>query len=189
MHHADLKYILPVVCLIIAAATLMACSSANLPYARGVRSSMRSRTSAAPGSRIPLSPNGGTGYEARQDPGAEQSSNVRTRQPQTSLDALRRGQSAVTSERNPLQDIYFGFNSFDLSRDARATLEAAADWLQDHPAVRVESRATAMRGAPASTTCPRRQAGVCRQRLSGDSRRCRVPAFHHKLWRRNSSVP
>jgi peptidoglycan-associated lipoprotein len=54
------------------------------------------------------------------------------------LDALRRGQSAVTSERNPLQDIYCGFNSFDLSRDARATLEAAADWLQDHPAVRVE---------------------------------------------------
>ena len=60
-----------------------------------------------------------------------------------SADADEPGRAAsrpatVTSERNALQDIYFGFNRFDLSRDARSTLRAAAGWLRDNPAVRVE---------------------------------------------------
>ena len=38
----------------------------------------------------------------------------------------------------PLPDIYFEFNRYDLSTDARAKLRAVADWLQDNPAVRVE---------------------------------------------------
>ena len=38
----------------------------------------------------------------------------------------------------PLPDIYFEFNRYDLSNHARSTLQAAADWLRDNPAVRVE---------------------------------------------------
>jgi peptidoglycan-associated lipoprotein len=68
----------------------------------------------------------------------EPSSTVRAAQTQTSLEALRRGQPAVPSVSDALPDIYFGFNRFDLSEDARATLRAAADWLRDNPAVRVE---------------------------------------------------
>ncbi len=44
----------------------------------------------------------------------------------------------MTSMSGPLPDIYFEFNRYDLSNDARATLQAAADWLRDNPAVRVE---------------------------------------------------
>jgi peptidoglycan-associated lipoprotein len=37
-----------------------------------------------------------------------------------------------------LQEVYFGFDSFDLSNDARATLKRNADWLKANPSVRVE---------------------------------------------------
>ncbi|MGH7926735.1 MAG: OmpA family protein, partial [Candidatus Binatia bacterium] len=95
-----------------------------------------SSAAAKPG--VPPSPSTGAGYAARHGSRPERSSNIRTGQPQTSLEALRRGEPAVTSERNALQEIYFGFNRFDLSSDARATLKAAADWLRDNRAVRVE---------------------------------------------------
>jgi peptidoglycan-associated lipoprotein len=65
-------------------------------------------------------------------------SNIRTAQAQTSLEALHSGKRIATYEGIVLKDIYFEFNSFDLSGDARATLRAAADWLRDHPAVRAE---------------------------------------------------
>ena len=64
--------------------------------------------------------------------------NNRAAQTQTSLEALRRGEPAVTSMSGPLPDIYFEFNRYDLTNDARVTLQAAADWLRDNPAVRVE---------------------------------------------------
>jgi peptidoglycan-associated lipoprotein len=54
------------------------------------------------------------------------------------LEALRRGEPAVTSMNGPLPDVYFEFNRYDLSNDARSKLTAAADWLRDNPAVRVE---------------------------------------------------
>jgi peptidoglycan-associated lipoprotein len=54
------------------------------------------------------------------------------------LEALRRGEPAVSSMSGPLPDIYFDFNRYDLSKDARTTLRAAADWLRDNPAIRVE---------------------------------------------------
>jgi peptidoglycan-associated lipoprotein len=59
-------------------------------------------------------------------------------QTQTSLEALRRGEPAVTAMSGALPDIYFEFDRYDLSSDARAKLRAVADWLQDNPAVRVE---------------------------------------------------
>ena len=71
-------------------------------------------------------------------PAEPELANSRAAQTQTSLEALRRGEPAVTSMSGPLPDIYFEFNRYDLSNDARATLQAAADWLRDNPAVRVE---------------------------------------------------
>ena len=53
----------------------------------------------------------------------------------TSLDALRRGE---TPKEGPLKEIYFAFDKYDLSPDARATLKSNADWLKANPAARVE---------------------------------------------------
>jgi peptidoglycan-associated lipoprotein len=76
--------------------------------------------------------------DIREAPAERESAKSRAAQTQTSLEALRRGEPAVTSMSGPLPDIYFEFNRYDLSNDARATLQTAADWLRDNPAVRVE---------------------------------------------------
>ena len=128
MHVVKISNNLTVGCLILAAGIVAACSSSKLPYSGGVRSSTVSRSSATPEPSPTI----------RTMPEPEPSSQIRAAQTQTSLEALRRGQPAVTSMRDPLPDIYFEFNRFDLSNDARATLKAAADWLRDNPAVRVE---------------------------------------------------
>ncbi len=41
-------------------------------------------------------------------------------------------------EESPLQDIYFAFDSYELSLEAREILQANAQWLQNHPQARVE---------------------------------------------------
>lgn len=56
----------------------------------------------------------------------------------SSLDALRRGESTATPPSSPLQDIFFEFDRYELRADARATLNAIATWLKEHPSVRVE---------------------------------------------------
>ena len=76
--------------------------------------------------------------DIREAPAERESAKSRAAQTQTSLEALRRGDPAVTAMSGPLPDIYFEFNRYDLSSDARAKLRAVADWLQDNPAVRVE---------------------------------------------------
>lgn len=65
-------------------------------------------------------------------------SEVRKAQSQSSLDALRRGDSATTPKDSALQEIFFEFDRYDLSSDARAKLKAAADWLKKNSTVRVE---------------------------------------------------
>lgn len=108
-------------CSTLVAAGLSACSSAD---------------SAKPG--------GAAASSARQASGMSEasrkatSSQVRQAQAPSSLDALRRGESAATPAGSPLKDIYFGFDRYDLSSDARATLRSAADWLRSSPSVRVE---------------------------------------------------
>lgn len=53
----------------------------------------------------------------------------------SSLDALRDGQTAAEG---PMKTIYFEFDSFDLSADARATLKSNAAWLKANPSSTVE---------------------------------------------------
>ena len=53
----------------------------------------------------------------------------------SSLDALREGKTAANG---PLKDIYFDFDKYDLSSEARAMLKANADWLRANATVNVE---------------------------------------------------
>ena len=104
---------------ILVLAGLMACSSAD---------------SAKPGGMAPSASQAGMSESNRK----ATSSQVSQAQAQTSLDALRRGESGKTPAGSPLKEIYFGFDSYDLAGDARATLRHAADWLRSNPAPRVE---------------------------------------------------
>ena len=56
----------------------------------------------------------------------------------SSLKQLQEGKSPVTPASSPLKDIYFDFDRYDLSDDARAILRANADWLKNNPTSRVE---------------------------------------------------
>jgi peptidoglycan-associated lipoprotein len=45
---------------------------------------------------------------------------------------------AGRGERGPLQDVPFAFDSYDLSPEARATVQSNANWLRNNAAVKVE---------------------------------------------------
>jgi peptidoglycan-associated lipoprotein len=53
-----------------------------------------------------------------------------------SLEDVNKGKPPVGS--GPLGEIYFAFDSFDLTPDARATLKRHSDWLKSNSAARVE---------------------------------------------------
>ena len=53
-----------------------------------------------------------------------------------SLALAQQGRTAGDS--GPLRDIHFGYDSFELDEAARQTLQQNAEWLKDHPDVRVE---------------------------------------------------
>ena len=55
--------------------------------------------------------------------------------PGSSLDALRQGKDATDG---PMKTIYFNFDSFALTADARTVLGANAAWLKSHPSSMVE---------------------------------------------------
>jgi peptidoglycan-associated lipoprotein len=55
---------------------------------------------------------------------------------ESSLDALRSGQGTASS--GPLKDVQFAFDRADLSQEARATLNANAEWLKKNTAARVQ---------------------------------------------------
>lgn len=56
----------------------------------------------------------------------------------SSLKQLQEGKSPVTPASSPMKDIYFGFDRYDLSSDARTILRANADWLKNNSTARVE---------------------------------------------------
>ena len=56
----------------------------------------------------------------------------------SSLKDLQEGKSPVTPASSPLKDVYFDFDRYDLSADARTVLRANADWLKANPNARVE---------------------------------------------------
>ena len=56
----------------------------------------------------------------------------------SSLKSLQEGKPPVTPASSPLKDVFFDFDRYDLSAEARSTLRASAEWLKTNPAVRVE---------------------------------------------------
>ena len=74
-------------------------------------------------------------------PGAGEGDRSGTKEGNTgrsSLDDLKSGQAPVTAATSPLKDVFFDFDRYDLSTDARTVLRANADWLKSNPAARVE---------------------------------------------------
>ena len=64
--------------------------------------------------------------------------NLKPGERQSSLDALRRGDSPTTPRDSAMKEIYFAFDQYDLDTEDRATLRANADWLKKNPAARIE---------------------------------------------------
>ena len=56
----------------------------------------------------------------------------------SSLKDLQAGKLPITPASSPLKDVFFDFDRYDLSTDARGTLRANADWLKSNSAARVE---------------------------------------------------
>ena len=56
----------------------------------------------------------------------------------SSLKDFQEGKSPVTPASSPLKDIYYDFDRYDLSADARTILRGNADWLKANPNARVE---------------------------------------------------
>lgn len=56
----------------------------------------------------------------------------------SSLKQLQEGKPPITPASSPLKDIYFDYDRYDLSADARTILRANADWLKSNSDVRVE---------------------------------------------------
>jgi peptidoglycan-associated lipoprotein len=54
------------------------------------------------------------------------------------LKQLQEGKLPITPASSPLKDVFFDFDRYDLSSDARGTLRANADWLKSNPSARVE---------------------------------------------------
>ncbi len=69
---------------------------------------------------------------------AESGKKVQTSKSGSSLESFQQGQSTATPTDSPLREIYFDFDRYDLSADARAILKANTDWLKANPSTRVK---------------------------------------------------
>lgn len=101
---------------------LAACSTSDKDQAQAVSTSGSASNTRRSGQKSP----------------AVASDNTRRGQDRSSLDSLRRGESSRTPADSPLREVYFAFDSYELSTASRATLRASADWLKNNPAARVE---------------------------------------------------
>jgi len=75
------------------------------------------------------------------DPRAGEGQRGGTKESETgssSLKQMQEGKSSATPASSPLKDVFYEFDRYDLSADARATLRANADWLKSNPSARVE---------------------------------------------------
>ena len=57
---------------------------------------------------------------------------------QSSLKQLQEGKSPTTPASSPLKDVFFGFDRYDLSEEARTILRGNSEWMKSNPAARVE---------------------------------------------------
>lgn len=89
-----------------------------------------STATAGTGSRLP-------GGEQRPGQG-QQGKTGESDTDKSSLKQLQEGKSSTTAASSPLKDIFFEYDRYDLTSDARTTLRANADWLKSNASARVE---------------------------------------------------
>jgi peptidoglycan-associated lipoprotein len=100
----------------------------------------------APSATQPSDSSKGTGADAASGSGASEGragegSRGGTRESDTgasSLKQLQEGKPPVTPASSPMKDIYFDFDRYDLSADARTILRSNAEWLKNNSNARVE---------------------------------------------------
>jgi len=109
--------------LFILAFTLASCAPSATPGPESGAGSSGAASAGSPGAGAGEGARGGAGES---DTGA------------SSLKQLQEGKSPVTPASSPMKDIYFGFDRYDLSSDARTILRANADWLKNNSTARVE---------------------------------------------------
>ena len=109
--------------LFILAFTLASCAPSATPGPESGAGSSGAGSAGSPGAGAGEGARGGAGES---DTGA------------SSLKQLQEGKSPVTPASSPMKDIYFGFDRYDLSSDARTILRANADWLKNNSTARVE---------------------------------------------------
>ncbi|HWH80428.1 MAG TPA: peptidoglycan-associated lipoprotein Pal [Candidatus Binatus sp.] len=56
----------------------------------------------------------------------------------SSLKQLQEGKAPITPASSPLKDVFFDFDRYDLSGEARSVLRTNADWLKSNTSARVE---------------------------------------------------
>jgi peptidoglycan-associated lipoprotein len=90
-------------------------------------------------------PESGSATGAAGSPGADQRAGEGQRgktgesdADKSSLKQLQEGKSPVTAASSPLKDVFFEYDRYDLTSDARTTLRANADWLKSNSSARVE---------------------------------------------------
>ena len=109
--------------LLIFALTLAACASSATP---------RSDSPGSGGAASRSTGSDGRGGEGARGAARESDTGA------SSLKQLQEGKSPVTPASSPMKDIYFDFDRYDLSADARTILRTNADWLKNNPTARVE---------------------------------------------------
>lgn len=55
----------------------------------------------------------------------------------SSLEAFQRGQRAPADRFSPVKDVYFEFDRFRLSPEARKTLKVSAKWMREHSSAKI----------------------------------------------------
>ena len=77
---------------------------------------------------------GSAQQQSKEKPGSAPNSSTSD----SSLDALKRGDSTATPGSSPLKDVYFDFDSYDVRADARDLLKTNGGWLKANSAAHVE---------------------------------------------------
>ena len=70
--------------------------------------------------------------------GADSEVNESGLAPDGSLERMRQGLPPGGGEGGPLDDVHFGFDSYDIDDSTRSTLRGNADWLKEHSETKVE---------------------------------------------------
>jgi peptidoglycan-associated lipoprotein len=107
--------------------------------------------------------------------------------PGSSLEAHREGKTPAVG---PLKDIYFDFDKYNLSADARDLLKSHAQWLKNNASSHVEIEGHCDdRGTDEYNLALGAKRAQAAEGLSGDVGSACQPDLHHQLWERAAGLP